>query len=77
MSYTILGIIGFVALLGIVAYFLFFRQRVSSASGAPSESTLLQTERRNTYDTSRSVSYGEEPFAYTKTSTNYAYYSGA
>jgi hypothetical protein len=77
MSYTAIAIIGFLALIGIVAYFLFFRQGVSSASGLPTESALIASERANTFDTSRSVSYGEESFNYTNTSTNYAYYSGA
>jgi hypothetical protein len=75
MSYTAISLIGFVALLGIVAYFLFFRQ--GSNTGVPSESTLLQTERSNTYDTSRSSHPEQEPFNYTRASTNYAYYSGS
>jgi hypothetical protein len=77
MSYTILGIIGFVALLGIGAYFFFFRQGISSASSLPNENALVASEKANTYDTSRSSQPEQEPFNYRATSSNYSYYSGA
>jgi|GEM_PF-1254038 hypothetical protein len=74
--YTALAVIGFLALVGIVLYFVFFKSGGSNAS-VPSENALIQSERSNTYDTSKSTNYGQEEYNYTKTSTNYAYYSGA
>jgi hypothetical protein len=69
MSYTAIALTGFVVLLGIVAFFI-LRQ---GSTSVPSESALVQSERSNTYDTSKSVSYGEETFNYPATWTNYSY----
>jgi hypothetical protein len=75
MSEYAIALFGFIALISIVLYFVFFRSEGSA--GVPSETALITSEKTNTFDTSKSVSYGEEPFNYTRTSTNYAYYSGA
>jgi hypothetical protein len=73
MSYTTIAIVGFLALVGIVAYFVLGHL---SNTGVPSENALITSERSNTYDTSRSSHPEVEPFNYTRASTNYAYYSG-
>jgi hypothetical protein len=78
MSEYAIALFGFIALIGIVLYFVFFKSGGSAlTTSALQTDSLTQTEQVNTYQTDVSRHPEQEPFNYRATSSTYSYYSGA